>query len=48
MEAPMLAEAVATGTLPPLEERLPPRPLVNAFTSSRNLATPSGALLLIT
>ena len=27
-EAPMLAEQVAAGELPPLEERLPPNPLV--------------------
>lgn len=27
-EAPMLAEQVAAGTLPPLEERLPPNPMV--------------------
>ncbi|WP_421709726.1 ABC transporter substrate-binding protein [Algihabitans sp.] len=45
-EAPLLAERVTAGDLPPVEERLPERPLVVDF-SGKTLGEPGGKLLML-
>ena len=45
-EAPLLAERVAAGNLPPVGERLPERPLVVDF-SGKTLGEPGGKLLML-